>query len=757
MQKINNFKSELLVKSGRDRLYLYLSFCTSFSILIFANILDSELAKSISNFYFIVFPASVVFFSLVLLKKCGINTNDGKIVALFTIFAVTRATAEMIWIVRESVFHDSSWPTEADVLWFVSYGVLFVFLSLYLKPIKKSIPHNIRILAIGLSASFLILSIIGAHLFDTNTDRFETIVALAYPIADSIIMYHAIIGLIFLYNGKKNEFLFLLLIAIIAITVSDTFFVTISNTYQSGDIVDLGWIAGYLLLSFAILNFRPLSRNGSFHNFFHVEGKKITAPIQFETIVRFVIPFIVVVIAMVSIMAVVGDDYFDSTHGIVGNTQVDSYITIGLLIAVSFVILFINHKLFYLVKSRTMEIETERDMLRLQIKERNQALEKGQILEKKLEETIQTLSISEQKYRNIYDGSNDLYCTISSNGVITNCNESFAKNLCSSKNALIGKLIFDYLAERSILDMNMTFATWINTGTTVDREIWLKRGDTSAFPTLLSMSTIYDNDRNLVGGNITMKDITVQKIISDQLSAALAELQKTERQKNEFLAMVSHELKTPLVPIIGYCDILNTEKIGPLNEEQKKRLRILYGCSLKLKRLIHDILDLQKIELGQISLKKQVHGMRDIIQDTIEEFIPSVEEKNIAIKFNEQNDVLCFCDKERMQQILGNLIKNSIDFCPNTNGKIVIHLSSDEKNAKITIEDNGRGIPKEKMEKLFVKFYQIDTSSTREHGGTGLGLSICKGIIETHDGKIWAESEFGKWTKVHILLPIGCK
>lgn len=644
--------------------------------------------------------------------------------------------------------------SEADVLWFASYGVLFVFLNRYLKPIKKSVPRNIHILAAVLSTSFLIPSIIGVVSLQ-NIDSVDLATALAYPILDSIALYNTILGLIFLYNGKKNEFLFLFLLSIISITISDTFFVTIFTDYKSGNLIDLGWISGYLILIFAILNFRALSKNESFQHFFHVEGKKIVSPIKFETVIRFVIPFVVGVIAMVSIMVIINDQYLDRIRDEQDRTTVDMYITLGLLVSVSFVILFINHKLFYLVKNRTIDLESERDLLKSQIQEKNQALAKSKSLEIKLEDTIKTLSLNEQKYRSIYDGSNDLYCTISTTGVIIDCNESFAANLYSTKNVLIGKPIFDYLDSKSIFDMNMTFATWINTGRTIDREIWFKRSDETSFPTLLSMNNLYDENGILIGSNTAMKDITAQKVTSDQITFALTELQKSEKLKDEFLAMISHELKTPLVPIIGYCDILFTEKLGALNDAQKKRLQILRNSSLKLRKLIDDILDIQKITLGQINLQKQCHDLKDVVKDTMEEFIPTLEEKHMTIKLNEKNTTKCFCDKARLQQVLSNLIKNSIDFT-NEGGRVIVHLSSNDKTAQIVIEDDGIGIPVEEIKKLFVMFYQIDTSTTREHSGIGLGLSICKGIVEAHNGKIWAESEgMGKGTKIHVEIPIA--
>ena len=117
--------------------------------------------------------------------------------------------------------------------------------------------------------------------------------------------------------------------------------------------------------------------------------------------------------------------------------------------------------------------------------------------------------------------------------------------------------------------------------------------------------------------------------------------------------------------------------------------------------------------------------------------------------------ISCLCDKIRIEQVISNLISNSLDFCAKGSGKIHIKLYSQNSNAKIVVKDNGIGILKESIDKIFVKFYQADTTTTREHGGTGIGLSVCKGIVDSHNGKIWAESKGrNQGTEIHVLLPM---
>ena len=129
--------------------------------------------------------------------------------------------------------------------------------------------------------------------------------------------------------------------------------------------------------------------------------------------------------------------------------------------------------------------------------------------------------------------------------------------------------------------------------------------------------------------------------------------------------------------------------------------------------------------------------------------------KNKSINFTVKcpENIILKTDKQRLRQVLDNLIRNSVDFVPTKDGKISVEAKLKENNIIFSVHDNGPGIPKEKQSNIFKKFYQIDTSHTRKHGGTGLGLVICKGIAEGLEGKIWLESEFGKGTSFFICLP----
>jgi signal transduction histidine kinase len=252
------------------------------------------------------------------------------------------------------------------------------------------------------------------------------------------------------------------------------------------------------------------------------------------------------------------------------------------------------------------------------------------------------------------------------------------------------------------------------------------------------------------------------------LRRANEELVNTETAKEEFLSMISHELKTPLTPLKMYAEmLLKTKSVGELNEKQIKAMKMILRSISQLELLINDIFDVYKLDIGKLKLNKKVVQVASLVKENTPELELLMRDKQIQfdvkiIPPSERVDVLC--DPRRVGQVLANLIKNSVDFVPEKGGRIMIKTEAD--NSKqindgnsnyivFTIEDNGSGIPFENITNLFKKFYQVDTSTKRKHGGTGLGLAICKGIVEGHGGKIWVDTKHTQGTSIKFTLPIA--
>ncbi len=241
-------------------------------------------------------------------------------------------------------------------------------------------------------------------------------------------------------------------------------------------------------------------------------------------------------------------------------------------------------------------------------------------------------------------------------------------------------------------------------------------------------------------------------IMSDTIKEKEEQAKKTEIAKDEFLAMITHELKTPLVPIQGYADILLSEHLGKLTDKQKERISIIKSSSETLLALISDLLDAQKLELGQLKIRKENANIKDTVTNTIKLFLPQTQKNKIEIISNVQ-DLSIEHDPERIKQVITNLIKNSLMAVEPEKGKIEISMIDLPQEIQINVKDNGVGIPIDKQSNLFKKFYQVDATLTREKGGSGLGLSICKGIMENHGGAITVKSTPNQETIFTFTLP----
>jgi signal transduction histidine kinase len=259
---------------------------------------------------------------------------------------------------------------------------------------------------------------------------------------------------------------------------------------------------------------------------------------------------------------------------------------------------------------------------------------------------------------------------------------------------------------------------------------------------------------------IEIKNAELLKREND-LERANEELVKTELAKEEFISMVSHELKTPLTPLKMYVEMfLKTKRLGTLNEKQLKAMKMIQKSASKLELLISDIFDVYKLDIGRLRLNKKLIKVAWLVNQNVSQLEPLTDDKKIKLKdelIPPAENAYVLCDPQRIEQVIANLVKNSVDFVPEKGGRITIRAEIDEaaQNVTFTVRDNGAGIPLDKMDNLFKSFYQVDTSSTRKHGGTGLGLVICKGIIESHSGRIWIDKNYIQGTSISFTLPIA--
>ena len=240
------------------------------------------------------------------------------------------------------------------------------------------------------------------------------------------------------------------------------------------------------------------------------------------------------------------------------------------------------------------------------------------------------------------------------------------------------------------------------------------------------------------------------------LKEDIVKLRVVDRMKTEFLSMISHELRTPLTPLKGYLSILFSEKMGQLNDSQKNAIKILIKQIDHLHNMIDSVLDLSRLETGKpIPISKSPLSLKTVIEETAEAMKIEAKEQSMNISLDLQENLpTVLGDETKLRRVLSNLIGNSIKFTP-AGGQVTIRASYAEQNARVEVIDNGIGIARENLEKIFERFYQVDSSSTRAAGGMGMGLPIARELIELHGGKLWAESEgIGKGSRFIFTLPV---
>lgn len=288
-----------------------------------------------------------------------------------------------------------------------------------------------------------------------------------------------------------------------------------------------------------------------------------------------------------------------------------------------------------------------------------------------------------------------------------------------------------------------------------------------SFNSMVNSIKRYNERQNELTKALEFKNDELTETEKD-LRMANEELVNTETAKEEFLSMISHELKTPLTPLKMYAEmLLKIRSMGELNEKQLKAMKMILRSISQLELLVNDIFDVYKLDIGKLQLNKNVVQVASLVKENMSELGLLMRDKQI--QFNAEiippsEKVNVLCDPRRIGQVLANLIKNSVDFVPDKGGRITIRTEADyskqtnDGNSNyvvFTIEDNGSGIPFEKINNLFKKFYQVDTSTKRKHGGTGLGLAICNGIVEGHGGKIWVDTNHTQGAMIKFTLPIA--
>lgn len=232
--------------------------------------------------------------------------------------------------------------------------------------------------------------------------------------------------------------------------------------------------------------------------------------------------------------------------------------------------------------------------------------------------------------------------------------------------------------------------------------------------------------------------------LNKELKVKNEKLQELDQLKDNFLSMISHELWSPLTTIEGYITFMKNEKAGRLSLKQKEILTIAEEQIEQLNHLIGELIDISKIEANKFEVLLECLDMKESIAKVISSFRQRANEKNIIFDDKSPKEISCvLADRKGIAQVLTNIFGNAIKFTPEK-GRVSIYVREKKNTVEFLVKDSGVGIPKDKINRVFDKFYQVDSTGSRKYGGCGLGLAITKSIIDLHQGKIWVESELGK-------------
>lgn len=236
----------------------------------------------------------------------------------------------------------------------------------------------------------------------------------------------------------------------------------------------------------------------------------------------------------------------------------------------------------------------------------------------------------------------------------------------------------------------------------------------------------------------------------DKVMFYAAEVRKSDELKTLFVASVSHEVRNPLAILRTNIFTISAGMAGDVNEEQKGILNTCYDTIKRISRLVDDLLNLYKIESGMVKADIAECDPDSLMKALAKENAVILEKKKIELITEISEDAkTILCDRDKILQVMHNFLSNAVKYVPEGSGRITMRIFRTAEGIKIECEDNGTGIPEDKVNKIFDKFERL--GSKKE--GIGLGLAISRNIIELHKGKIWAESRLGKWTKIIALLP----
>jgi two-component system, sensor histidine kinase and response regulator len=348
--------------------------------------------------------------------------------------------------------------------------------------------------------------------------------------------------------------------------------------------------------------------------------------------------------------------------------------------------------------------------------------------EREREELLAQLQAAEARFRGLFEGVADAILVADADGRFLDANPAAERLLGYDRGEFLKKIVADLVASTPEVAAAM-YAEFERTGSWRG-EVDLRRKDGATVP---------------VEGQVTALTLPTGPLIVATLRD-ISERRAQERQQRDFLAMITHDLKSPLTTIRGYAQLMQrTERYDA------RQLQVISEQTQYLARLIDDLHALSRLEQGQLVLQREPMDLRDLVELTVAQAKLLTSQHTFVLAAPDQ-PVVGSWDRDRVAQVLDNLLSNAVKYSPN-GGEIAIEVAMGPAAVELAVRDQGIGIPGDSLDRVFTRFYRVDAARVAGIKGSGLGLAICKGLVEAHGGAIRVESEPGRGSAFTVTLP----
>ena len=378
-----------------------------------------------------------------------------------------------------------------------------------------------------------------------------------------------------------------------------------------------------------------------------------------------------------------------------------------------------------------------------------------------LREAQRLLESSRDRYADLYDFAPVCYANLDEKGVIREINLTGAAMLAVERSRLIGQPFIRYLDKGEVQTFLSRLKHCLQTRERMIMEVSLVVKGGGSIPAQLLCVPVEDPESRAVIHRLAITDISERKMLENELAqlltkerAARSDAEAANRLKDEFLALVSHELRSPLNSINGWVKMLRGGKLSP--EDTSKALATIESNGHALNRLVEDLLDASRIIMGKLKVEPRMVDLRSVIEDALDTIRPAAEGKGVELAPPpELRSLAIEADPNRLQQAVWNLLSNAVKFTP-AGGRVSIDLKVAGGKAEIAVHDTGAGIDPDFLPYVFERFRQAETGPGRKYGGLGLGLAIVRHIVELHGGEVAATSAgLGEGATFTLKLPVS--